>query len=64
MKKSKDILREIENIIFDIHRSWVNDSYKSNRFVEDDLKERIEKELSKFIFKKTEREPIILVAII
>ncbi len=64
MKNSRDLLKEIENIIFDIHRSWLNESYKTNRFVTDNLKERIEKELSKFIFKKTEREPIILVAII
>ena len=64
MKNSKDLLKEIENIIFDIHRSWLNESYKTKRFVEDDLRTNIEKELSKFIFKKTEREPIILVAII
>jgi len=51
-------------MVFDIHRAWANDSYKKKRFVEKELKGRIEKELSSFIFKKTEREPIILVAII
>jgi len=64
MKKSKNLLREIETIVFDIHRSWANDSYKKKRFVEKELKERIERDLSKFIFKKTEREPIILVTVI
>jgi len=64
MKKSKDLLRELETMVFDIHRAWANDSYKKKRFVEKELKGRIEKELSSFIFKKTEREPIILVAII
>ena len=64
MKTSKEILNQIETIIFDIHREWINESQKNKRYVEKDLKENIEKELSKFIFKKTEREPIILVAII
>jgi len=64
MKKSKDLLRELETMVFDIHRAWANNSYKKKRFVEKELKGRIEKELSSFIFKKTEREPIILVAII
>jgi len=64
MKKSKTLLREMENMVFDIHRDWVNESSRKKRFVEKDLKDRIEKSLSKFIFKKTEREPIILVAII
>ena len=64
MKKSRELLKEIETMIFDIHRDWINDSHKNKRFVEKDLKNRIEKSLAKFVFKKTEREPIILVAII
>ncbi len=64
MKNSQTLLKEIETMIFDIHRNWINESSRLKRFEEKDLKESIEKSLAKFIFKKTEREPIILVAVI
>ena len=64
MKASQDILKEIETMIFDIHRSWASKSQQSKKFEIKELKENIEKSLSKFIFKKTEREPIILVVVV
>lgn len=64
LKSSQNLLKEIENLIFDIHREWERHSLKNRKFEEKLLMERVEKELSKLIFKKTEREPIILVAII
>ncbi len=64
LKGSHELLKEIENLIFDIHRDWVNFSQKGNRFEEKVLIKKLERELSRVIYKKTEREPIILIAII
>ncbi len=62
MKSSKTLLKEIETLIFDIHRDWLGKSEKNKNV--SDLKDSIEKALSKYIYKKTEREPIILVVVV
>lgn len=64
MKASQEILKEIEKNIFDIHRAWIQSSKKSKKYELKSLKENIEKSLSKYIYRKTEREPIILVVIV
>jgi ribonuclease J len=64
LKGSQPLLKEIENLIKDIHRKWQKDSEKKKKYEEKELIKAIEKDLGKFLFKKTEREPIILVAII
>ncbi|KUK77618.1 MAG: Ribonuclease J [candidate division WS6 bacterium 34_10] len=64
MKKSHSLLQELENIVKDTHREWVNQSQKKNKYVIKDLQKMIETRLSGYIFKKTEREPIILVVTI
>jgi ribonuclease J len=64
MKSSQTLLKELQNLVFDIHREWERSSLKKGKFEEKTLIERLEKELSKAIFKRTEREPIILIAII
>ncbi len=64
MKKSHSLLQELENIVKDTHREWVNQSQKKNRYEIKDLQKMIETRLSGYIFKKTEREPIILVVTI
>ena len=64
MKGSRELLQEIENLVMDIHRDWLNKSHREKVFKDEELRERIEKELSKLIYKRTEREPIILTAII
>lgn len=64
LKSSHKLLKEIENLVFDIHRDWTRFSEKNNRFEEKVLVKKLERELSRVIYKKTEREPIILVAII
>lgn len=64
MKGSKELLQEIENLIFDLHRDWMRSSNDVQKLKEDTLRESIEKALSKLIFKRTEREPIILTVII
>ena len=64
MKKSQTILKEIENLTYDTHREWVNKSQKKKKFVTKELQKMLESRLSKYIFKKTEREPIILVVTI
>lgn len=64
MKGSQELLKEIENLIFDIHHDWERQSQDNKDIKIDNFKEAIEKELSKLIYKKTEREPIILTVII
>jgi ribonuclease J len=64
LKGSQPLLKEIENLVRDVHRRWQQDSEKRGKFEEIALIKAIEKELGKFLFKKTEREPIVLVAII
>ncbi|MHC1716580.1 MAG: ribonuclease J [Candidatus Dojkabacteria bacterium] len=63
-KNSQDLLNEIQNSIFDTHREWVKSSIQSKKYEENKLKMSLERQLSKLIYKRTEREPIILVAII
>ncbi len=64
LKGSHELLKEIENLIFDVHRDWIKMSQKQKRFEEKALVKKLERDLSRVIYKKTEREPIILVAII
>ena len=64
MKGSHQLLKELENIVNDTHREWQQKSQKGNKFVTKELQKMIENRLSKYIFKKTEREPIILVVTI
>ena len=64
MKTSKEMLSEIQTMINDIHRNWMQSARRKQKFEIKDLKEDIEKSLSKYIYKKTEREPIILVVVI
>jgi ribonuclease J len=62
MKSSGELLKDLENIVKDTHREWIETSNRKHKFVIEDLQKVIESRLSKYIFKKTEREPIILVA--
>jgi ribonuclease J len=64
MKKSQTLLKELENIVRDTHREWMQESTKRNKYIIKDLQKRIENRLSGYIFKKTERDPIILVVTI
>ncbi len=64
MKKSQELLKEIQTIIYDVHREWENNSSRSKKFVYDELKSTMEKAIGKYIYKKTEREPIILIVIV
>ena len=64
LKDSQSLLKEIENLVIDIHRNWEKGAIKKNSYKLSTLEKEIEKGLGKFLFKKTEREPIILVAII
>ncbi len=65
-KHSQDLLKEITNTIFDTHRSWLEKKgkEKSKKSDWEELKSMIEKDVSKLIYKRTEREPIIMVATI
>ncbi len=61
MKKSQEMLKEIQTIIYDVHRDWEQKSKNSKKYEYDTLKENMEKSIGKYIYKKTEREPIILI---
>lgn len=63
-KNSQDLLKEITNTIFDSHRIWLGKQGKSKKPDYLSLQEDLEKSLGKVIYKKTEREPIIMVSII
>jgi len=60
-KHSHELLKEIQNCIFDTHREWLNSQKDIEQANEKELKTQLEKNLGKLIYKKTEREPIILV---
>lgn len=63
-KNSQELLKQLQNCIFDTHREWLSQGTKAKKYDEDALKTNLEKQLSKLIYKRTEREPIILIAII
>lgn len=64
MKRSQNILKEIENLTYDTHREWIVQSERRKKYEVTDLQKMLENRLSKYIFKKTEREPIIMVVTI
>lgn len=64
MKASQKLLREIENNVKDVHRKWLNSNRDAKNLDERQLLESVEKEVSRYIKKKTEREPIILPVIV
>lgn len=63
-KHSRELLKEITNTIFDTHRTWLDSLGKEKSVKYDQLQEMLEKSLGKLIYRKTEREPIIMIAII
>lgn len=63
-KHSQDLLKEITNAIFDTHRGWLESLGKVKNIKYDKLQEMLEKSIGKVIYKRTEREPIIMIAII
>jgi ribonuclease J len=64
MKKSEELLKEIDSLVKDVHMAWLEQSATSNKYDESLLKERVEKALGRFLFKKTERKPVIQAVII
>lgn len=64
MKGSQELLNEIENLVYDLHRNWETESQRTKQYRLEVFKEDIERNLGKLIYKKTEREPIILTVII
>ncbi|HOK59969.1 MAG TPA: RNase J family beta-CASP ribonuclease, partial [Candidatus Dojkabacteria bacterium] len=64
MKKSQELLKEIKTIIYDVHRDWMSISKKNKNYDYKELKAKMEKAASKYIYKKTEREPIIQIVVV
>ena len=60
-KNSQSLLKEIQMCIFDSHRNWLLSSKDIKKLDNKELKTQLEKDLAKLIYKKTEREPIVLV---
>lgn len=60
-KNSQNLLKEIQMCIFDSHRSWLSSHSDVKKLENKELKTQLEKDLGKLIYKKTEREPIVLV---
>ncbi|MCC7289734.1 ribonuclease J [bacterium] len=60
MKNSQELLKEIENMVRDTHREWMH--MRDKRI--DELIDAIEKKVGKYVFKKTEREPIIIPVVV
>lgn len=63
MKRSQNLLKEIDTICRDTHRKWLSERSK-NILDEEILIEELTQNIGKYIYKKTEREPIILPVII
>lgn len=63
-KHSQELLKEITNTIFDTHRAWLDTLDRGKKVKYDGLQEMLEKSLGKLIYKRTEREPIIMIAIV
>ena len=64
MKNSQELLKEIKTIIYDVHREWGNVSKKDKKYDYKELKSLMEKSIGKYIYKKTEREPIIQIVVV
>ena len=64
VKSSQKMFDEMNNIVVDIHKKWLKKGDKVRRHETRDLTSEIEKQLSRFILKKTEREPMILPVVI
>ncbi len=64
MNKSEELLKEIENEIYSVHNGWLEDSRKNNKLEINKFKEALSKHISKFLYKKTKREPLIMIVII
>ena len=62
MKGSQKLLSEVENITREEHKRWIKES--KGRFQTRVFQQNLEKRLKKFLYKKTEREPVIMIAII
>jgi mRNA degradation ribonuclease J1/J2 len=64
MNKSEELIKEIENEIYTVHKGWLEDSRNNNKLEISKFKEALSKHISKFLYKKTKREPLIMVVII
>jgi len=60
VKNSKELFKELELIVIDKHKVWHTKAQKNNRFEMKDLYFDIEKSIKHYIYKKTEREPLVL----
>lgn len=64
VKTSKEMFKEMENIVIDTHKKWLSTGDRKHWHETDDFLRQIESDLSKYIYKKTEREPMILPVIV
>ncbi len=62
MKASHELLQEVEKLAISVHKEWLAKS--RGRYALRDLQTELEKKLKTFLLKKTDREPVITIAII
>lgn len=64
MNKSKELLKELENHIYQIHKQWLEKSKAQNKYELKELRETLNSQIAKFLFQKTKREPVIQVVLL
>ncbi len=64
VKASQQLFNELEQKVKGIHSKWRQKTQKHGKYKINDLKKDIDRELSKYIYKKIEREPMIMTVIV
>jgi ribonuclease J len=63
MNRSEQLLKELERQITQIHKKWLDDSRETRKYEISLLRDSMSKHISKFLYKQTKREPLIMVVI-
>lgn len=61
MKNSQELIKELTNMVNDIHKNWITNPSEKGRLDTNKLKSNLEYSLQKYILKKIDREPVIMV---
>lgn len=64
VKTSQDLFKQMEKIVRESYEAWHKASKRSGKFEYTKLSKDLEKKLGKLIYKKTEREPMLLTHIL
>lgn len=64
MNKSKELLKELDQYIRQVHKIWVSESKGKGELSTKTFKELLSTRISKFLYAKTKREPLIQIVLI